>query len=89
MRVSPHPAEIGKLVARTFAEFGAGIAAIRELQETIRIERGKYVARSYRAASLFAMWMIEVGIVQFYDDDGNMLRTVNLFEDLHGQRLAA
>jgi hypothetical protein len=89
MRVAPHPAEIARLVTRTFAEFGAGLVALRELQETIRIEQGQYVARSYRAASLFAMWLIDVGIVQFYDDEGQMLRTVNLFEERDGQRLAA
>jgi hypothetical protein len=33
--------------------------------------------------------MIDVGLVQFYDADGNMLRTVNLFEEIEPQRMAA
>jgi hypothetical protein len=35
-----------------------------------------------------ATWLVEVGIVQFYDARGNMLRTVNLFEELQPPRLA-
>ena len=49
----------------------------------------EYVARSYRWRSYFAMWLIDVGIVQFYDDDGNMLGTVNLFAETSQQRRAA
>ena len=36
-----------------------------------------------------AMWLLEIGIVQFYDADGNMLLTVNLLEELEPQRMAA
>jgi hypothetical protein len=35
-----------------------------------------------------AMWMIEVGLVQFYDADGNMLRTINLFKELEPLKMA-
>jgi hypothetical protein len=35
------------------------------------------------------MWMIEIGLLQFYADDGQMLRTVNLFEELEPVRAAA
>jgi hypothetical protein len=30
-----------------------------------------------------------VGLVQFYDTAGNMLRTVNVFEEIEPQRMAA
>jgi hypothetical protein len=36
-----------------------------------------------------AMWLVEVGIVQFYDAEGNILQTVNLFEEREPQRMAA
>ena len=38
---------------------------------------------------MWAMWMIEIGLVQVYDDNGHMLRTVNLFEELEPVRAAA
>ena len=59
------------------------------LKETILIDDGRYVARTYRAGGLMAMWLIDVGIVQFYDEDGNMLRTINLLRELEPQRMAA
>jgi hypothetical protein len=59
------------------------------LDETILIDQGRYVARSYRADGFLAMWMVELGIVQFYNADGEMLATVNLFRRLTPQRMAA
>ena len=47
------------------------------------------MARCYRAAELFAMWLIDVGVLQFYDAEGEMLHTVNLFTELQPQRAAA
>ena len=60
-----------------------------EIDETIVIDRGRYVARSYRTQGYLAMWLVAVGIVQFYDPRGRMLATVNLFESLRPQRMAA
>jgi hypothetical protein len=60
-----------------------------EIDETILIDQGRYVARSYRAAGYLAMWLVAVGIVQFYDSRGRMLGTINLFESLRPKRLAA
>jgi len=59
-----------------------------EIDETILIDQGRYVARSYRTKGYMAMWLVDVGIVQFYDALGHMLATVNLFELLRPQRLA-
>jgi len=89
MRTAPQPYEVRALVARTFAELNARIHPPSDLDETILIHDGKYSARSYRADGLMAMWLVEVGIVQFYDADGNMLRTVNLFQEWEPQRMAA
>jgi len=38
---------------------------------------------------MFAMWLIDVGVLQFYDAGGEMLQTVNLFTELQPQRVAA
>lgn len=35
------------------------------------------------------MWLIGVGIVQFYDAEGTMLRTVNLLQEQRERRMAA
>jgi len=89
MRVNPQPFEVRQLVAQTFEVFGAGEDSLEDLDETILIEDGKYMARSYRVDGLMAMWLIEVGIVQFYDADGSMLRTINLLEETEPIRAAA
>jgi len=89
MRRDPHPREVRTLVVRTFLEFGAGLATLAELSENILVDDGRYMARSYRADGLMAMWLVEVGLLQFYDADGEMLRTVNLFQTLEPQRMAA
>ncbi len=60
-----------------------------EIDETILIDQGRYVARSYRIEGYLAMWLTNVGILQFYDDRGRMLATINLFESLRPQRMAA
>ena len=89
MRTDPQPCEVRELVARTFADLGAVIPALFDLDEALLIDGGKYVARSYRADGYMAMWLLEVGIVQFYDGAGNMLRTVNLVQELKPQKMAA
>ncbi|MGA2258917.1 MAG: hypothetical protein ABSG53_29970 [Thermoguttaceae bacterium] len=60
-----------------------------EIDETILIDEGHYVARSYRTKGYMAMWLVAVGIVQFYDERGQMLATINLFELLRPQKIAA
>jgi len=60
-----------------------------KIDETILIDQGRYVARSYRAAGCLAMWLVSAGILQFYDHRGEMLTTINLFESLRPQRMAA
>ena len=69
--------------------FEPGEADFPELDETIMIDQGRYVARSYRVEGYLAMWLVAVGIVQFYDDGGQMLATINLFELLRPKRMAA
>ena len=59
------------------------------LDETILVDDGRYAARTYKADGYMAMWLLQIGIVQFYDAEGNMLLTVNLLEELEPQRMAA
>jgi hypothetical protein len=89
MRVMPTPAEVRRMVAEIFGDFGGEPLGPLDLNESIRIDGGKLVARTYRTDTLWAMWMIEIGLVQVYDEDGQMLRTVNLFEELEPVRAAA
>ncbi|HUY36362.1 MAG TPA: hypothetical protein VMV69_26730 [Pirellulales bacterium] len=89
MRVSPSANVVRELVRRTFRTFSFRKAARTDLNETILIDEGRCVGRSYRAGGFMAMWMVEVGLVQFYDAEGNMLQTVNLFEGIESQRMAA
>ena len=89
MRIDPYPSDIKRIVIRLFSELGAELSALSDLHVTIRIDKGKCVARSYRVDGLMAMWMVEYGILQFYDAAGNMLRTINLLEEIHGQKAAA
>jgi hypothetical protein len=89
MRTGPHPSEVRSLVIENFLEFGAATSALAELSENIVIDDGRYMARTYKADGLMAMWLIDIGLLQFYDDDGDMLRTVNLFQARTPQRMAA
>lgn len=89
MTVTPNPENIRNIVFRTFLELDVDEDMLSDLDERIVLDEGRYVARSYRVDNYLAMWMIEVGLVQFYDADGNMLRTVNLFEEIEPQRMAA
>lgn len=89
MTVAPHPAEVRKIIVRTFLEYGAHEKGLTNLDENLVIDQGKCVARSYRTSDLFAMWLISVGIVQFYDSEGNMLRTLNLLQEQGESRMAA
>jgi hypothetical protein len=55
----------------------------------VRVEDGRRVAHCYRAQGLFAMWMVEIGLVQLYDQSGNMLDTLSLLAASSRDRKAA
>jgi hypothetical protein len=82
MKTDAHPQEVRTLVARAFESMGLEIAHPLDVEETIIVSDGRYMARSYRLGRIVAMWLIDVGIIQFYDADSNLLRVVNLFEDV-------
>lgn len=89
MTVSPDPDLIRNIVFRTFLELDVCEDLLDDLDERLLLDEGRYVARSYRLDDYLAMWMIDVGLIQFYDAEGNMLRTVNVFEEIEPQRMAA
>jgi hypothetical protein len=90
MTVAPSPDQVRLLVARSFREFGSPVQNELDLHETLVVERGELVARSYRADGIMAMWLIRSGLIQFYGRDGNMLGTINLLlEDARPELAAA
>lgn len=89
MRISPSADEVRLMVRQVLSELGVQRDALRDLSETVRIEEGRCLARSYRVDRFLAMWLIDVGILQFYDDEGNMVRRANLFAEVETRRMAA
>ena len=89
VRLHMNGAYVWRLVTHYFLDLGVDRVGVDDVQENFRIDRGRCVARCYRVAEMFAMWMIDVGVLQFYDADGEMLHTVNLFTELQPQRAAA
>ena len=89
MWLEPQPSDVLSAVVGMFERFGTSPQELFDLKETIQIERGKHVARTYRVEGLMAMWLMGIGIVQFYDTDGNMLATVNVFEEAVPQQMVA
>lgn len=90
MLVSPTTSEVRWIVEQSFQRyFDLNAEDLEELIELPMIEDGRCIARSYRVANLLAMWLKDVGILQFYDDQGRMLRRANLFADLDPTAAAA
>ena len=89
MRLESEPSEVLSAVVGMFERFGASPQSLFDLEEKIKIDRGKCIARSYQVDGLMAMWLMGIGIVQFYDADGNMLATMNLLEEAVPQQMVA
>jgi hypothetical protein len=89
MRTDPLPYEVREMVLRTFQSFDVEFFSPLDLDETILVDDGRYAARTYQVDGYMAMWLVGIGIVQFYDAEGNMLLTVNLLEEMEPQRMAA
>lgn len=89
MIASPTPQDVRNLVVEQMRRYGVKAAAENALVETILVRDGCYRGRSYRAGGLMAMWMIEIGLVQFYSADGEMLATIHLFDRPVTQNAAA
>lgn len=89
MWLEPQPTEMISVVVGMFERFGASPQTLFDLEETIQIEKGRHIARTYRVEGLMAMWLIGIGIVQFYDAEGNMLATMNVLKEAVPQQMVA
>jgi len=89
MTVHPDADFVREIVLRIFGQSGWRAADVEGLTEMILISDGKYRGRSYRAAGLMAMWLADLGLLQVYDRQGQMLRTINLFEEQTALQRAA
>ena len=76
MYVSPN--EMRRVVLHGFQRHCTRIIPQEDVQEYVRIEEGKVAAYCYYVDHLFAMWMVDIGLVQFYTDEGTMLQTFDL-----------
>jgi hypothetical protein len=72
-----------------FQRFGAETPSLFVIEERLQLDKRRPIARTYRVDGLMAMWFLEIGIVQFYDDEGNMLATVNLLDEAAPRRMVA
>jgi len=81
MRVDTQPSEVLSIVVRMFEKFSATPQSVFDVEETVRIDRGKQIARTYQVDGLMAMWLLEIGVIQFYDNEGNMLATLSLIKN--------
>ncbi|MCP4195308.1 MAG: hypothetical protein GY768_32310 [Planctomycetaceae bacterium] len=88
MRICPDAAEVREIVHHGFLELGISEITLRDVNETVRIDDGRLCARSYRIADLMAMWLIDIGIIQYYDAEGNMLRRTNLLMESEPRRVS-
>lgn len=83
------PTEMRRMVLDGFQQHFSRKISGGDVEERVRIEEGKAVAYCYRTENLFAMWMVPIGLVQFYDDQGNMLHTLDLMAPVNHERRAA
>ena len=89
MLSGPLPSEVRRVVLEKFRQLGESPECLCDVEEEVLIAVRGHATRTYRTGKLMAMWMVEVGFVQFYDTDGNILAAINLFEDPSLQREAA
>lgn len=72
--------DVRRLVLRQFETYVGGPIEETAVEETILIRNGCYRGRSYRTAELMAMWFVEIGLIQFYAETGQMLGTFHVDE---------
>ncbi len=90
MLVSPNTTEVRWIVDETLKRFFCITEDdLEDLIETPMIEDGRCIARSYRVSTFLAMWLVDIGILQFYDESGHMLRRTNLLAEVEPRAAAA
>ena len=89
MTIAPFPGNIRRMVLRTFQEVGAEVVSLQNLRETILVDAGACMARTYTAGGYKAVWLLDEGILRFTNEAGQLLRIVNLYEEMPAARMAA
>ena len=79
------PTEVRQVVVEYMSRFAAE-ATDDAVIETLLVRDGRYYGRSYRVAGFMAMWMIEIGLIQIYSADGDMLATLSTLEPADAPR---
>jgi hypothetical protein len=68
---------IHDLVTATLREMGI-VPAPGTLQQTFALGEGRLVAEKFRYDGGYAVWVVGRGSVDFYDEDGSLLRSVGV-----------
>jgi hypothetical protein len=76
--MEPNVEFIRNLVRRSLQELGLADAA--PTGESLLTLAGYYVGREFKFAGVRAVWMASQGQLKFHDDDGAVLRVVDLSE---------
>jgi hypothetical protein len=64
------------LVVATFSELG--MPAPADVCETLLVEDGCFIGHTFHGNGGYAMWGVGSNTVSFYDEDGKLLRMVNV-----------
>lgn len=89
MRTALSPETVREIVACILKDLGRGPAKLTDVKETVFLNGSECMARSYRYDGWMAMWLVEDGIVQFYDAEGEMLRTLSFLDKPNHDNVAA
>ena len=71
---------IRSLVLRTLDELGRGTA--QPTGESLLTLAGYYVGREFRFTGVRAVWMASQSEIKFYDDEGGLLRSVSIEQNV-------
>jgi hypothetical protein len=80
---------IRKLVQATLAELGMPDANWSLVNETILVRDRHFAGRRFGFAGIRAVWLADQGIVEFYDENDDLLRVVTVSPDPAGGEEAA
>ncbi len=72
------PSVVRQLVVQALGELLKQPFESEEMVETILIRDGQYRGRSYRFAGWMALWLVESGLVQFFDTEGDLVRVAEV-----------
>jgi hypothetical protein len=76
--MEPSTESIRDLVHRTVQDLG--LEASQPLGESLLTLAGYYVGREFRFVSVRAVWTASQGQIKFYDDQGQLLRVLDVVQ---------